>query len=87
MTDILPLLEAAARESIPVDARVVVEALPTGTLWTDYRCEVRSGIRFVVGSGSSFRDLAILYCARAFLRERESEHTPAIEALRQAVTR
>lgn len=80
MTDLLSLLEAAARESIPYGARV--ELVDHHPWW----CAVVSDDQTIVSARAWTREKAVRLCARAFVDARPDEHTPAVEALRKAVS-
>ena len=96
MTDLLPLLEAAARESIPVSPRVRVGREGDGpdresdTWWcvvTGYSAATTRDEPVVRAHNALTREAAIRNAALAFVDARRDERTPAIEALRQAVSR
>lgn len=96
MSDILSLLEAAARESIPVCPRVRVGREGDGpdresdTWWcvvTGYSAATGDDEPLVRAHHALTRESAIRNVARAFVEARPDEHTPAVEALRQAVSR
>ena len=79
MTDLLPLLEAAARESIPYGARVEI---------ADHKpwfCAVGVDDKTLVSARGWTREEALRRCALAFAADRWNERTPALEALRQAL--
>ena len=96
MSDLLSLLEAAARESIPVCPRVRVGIEGDGpghendTWWcvvTGYSAATTRDEPVVRAHHALTREAAIRNAALAFVESRPDERTPAVEALRQAVSR